>query len=48
MTKVYIGKNGQVHVTIPKAIAKAKGFKHMQEVEWKIDNIGQLILMVKT
>ena len=48
MVKIYIGnKNGQAQVTIPKAIVKAKGFKHMQEVEWKIDNLGQLILIIK-
>ena len=48
MVKIYFGnKNGQAQVTIPKAIAKAKGLRHMQEAEWVIDNLGQMILRIK-
>jgi hypothetical protein len=48
MVKIYIGnKNGQATVTIPKAIVKAKGIRHLQDAEWIIDNVGQLILRVK-
>jgi hypothetical protein len=48
MVKIYIGnKNGQATITIPKAIVQAKCIKHMQEAEWVIDNLGQLILRIK-
>jgi len=48
MVKIYIGnKSGQAQVTIPKAIVQAKGIRHLQEAEWVIDNLGQLILRIK-
>ncbi|MBU1165893.1 AbrB/MazE/SpoVT family DNA-binding domain-containing protein [Candidatus Micrarchaeota archaeon] len=40
-------KTGQTLVTIPAAIVRAKGLKHGQEMEWIIDNLGQLILKPK-
>ena len=36
MVKIFVGSNGQVRVTIPKAIATALQFKHKEEVEFLI------------
>jgi len=48
VVKIYENKsNGQVFITIPKAIFKAKSFRGGQEMEWIIDNLGQLILKPK-
>lgn len=48
MVKIYENKqNNQVFITIPRAIFKAKGFRGGQEMEWIIDNLGQLILKPK-
>jgi antitoxin component of MazEF toxin-antitoxin module len=47
MTKIYMTKHGQVVVTLPKAIAKAKQLQHKQEVEWVLDGAGNLILRAK-
>jgi len=47
MPKIYESKKGQCFITIPQAIARAKGMKGGDEVEWKIDNLGQLILRPK-
>ncbi|MDP7323655.1 MAG: hypothetical protein QF632_02750 [Candidatus Woesearchaeota archaeon] len=34
MVKVFFSKNGQVKVTIPKAIAEAMQLKHKQKIEF--------------
>jgi hypothetical protein len=48
VVKIYENKsNGQVFITVPKAIYKAKGFKSGQELDWVIDNLGNLILKPK-
>ena len=47
MPRIYQSKKGQCFVTVPKAIARAKGWKGGDEVEWIIDNLGQLILRPK-
>ena len=48
MSKIYINqKTGQTTVIIPKAITLAKNFHHKQEIDWVIDNLGQLILKPK-
>jgi len=36
MVKVFLGSNGQVRVTIPKALADALQLKHKEEVEFII------------
>jgi hypothetical protein len=38
---------GQLIITIPRAIAQAKGFKKGMELEFIIDNMGQLIIRPK-
>jgi antitoxin component of MazEF toxin-antitoxin module len=38
---------GQLIITVPRAIAQAKGFKKGMELEYVIDNLGQLILRPK-
>jgi antitoxin component of MazEF toxin-antitoxin module len=48
MVKIQELKTGQLLVTIPRAIAQAKGFKKGMELEFVIDNLGQLILRLKT
>ena len=46
--KLYCNKkSGQSVLTLPVAIRKAKGWGHGQELEWIIDNMGQLILKPK-
>ena len=48
MPKLYANKStGQLVITVPSAIAKAKSMKGGDEVEWKIDNLGNLILRPK-
>jgi antitoxin component of MazEF toxin-antitoxin module len=48
MSKIYVNpKTGQTSLNIPKSLARAKGFYNKQEVEWVIDNLGQLILRPK-
>lgn len=34
MVKIFLGSNGQVRVTIPKALATALEFRHKDEVEF--------------
>jgi len=48
MVKLYRSKRGTWLVPIPKAVAEAKGFKDKQEMDWVIDNVGQLILKPKS
>ena len=36
MVKIFFASNGQVRVTIPKALANALQFKHKEEVEFLI------------
>ena len=43
MVKVFLSKNGQVRVTIPKALADALRLKHKEEVEFFISEDGLLI-----
>lgn len=40
--KVQKKPNGQFVLTIPKNLANAKGWEGGQEVEWKINNEGNL------
>ena len=40
-------KTGQLLITIPRAIAQAKGFKKGMELEYVIDNLGNLLLRPK-
>jgi antitoxin component of MazEF toxin-antitoxin module len=47
MVKIQELKTGQLLITIPRAIAQAKGFKKGQELEYVIDNLGNLILKPK-
>jgi hypothetical protein len=47
MVKIQELKTGQLLVTIPRAIAQAKGFKKGMELEFIIDNLGNLILRSK-
>jgi antitoxin component of MazEF toxin-antitoxin module len=47
MVKIQELKTGQLLITIPRAIAQAKGFKKGMELEYVIDNLGQLILRPK-
>jgi len=47
MVKIQELKTGQLLVTIPRAIAQAKGFRKGMELEFIIDNMGQLILRQK-
>jgi antitoxin component of MazEF toxin-antitoxin module len=47
MVKIQELKTGQLLVTIPRAIAQAKGFRKGMELEFIIDNMGQLILRPK-
>ena len=46
--KLYMNKaTGQAVLTLPAAIRQAKGWTNGQELEWVIDNMGQLILKPK-
>lgn len=47
MPKIYLNKRGQFFLTVPAAIARAKGLHGGQEIEWVIDNLGQLIIRPK-
>jgi antitoxin component of MazEF toxin-antitoxin module len=47
MVKIQELKTGQLLITIPRAIAQAKGFKKGMELEFIIDNLGNLILRPK-
>lgn len=40
--KIQEKSNGQFVVTIPKNLAKAKGWKGGQEVEWRVADDGSL------
>ncbi|MEM3555281.1 MAG: hypothetical protein QXF56_00975 [Candidatus Micrarchaeia archaeon] len=46
MVKIQQVKN-QLSITIPRAIATAKGFRKGMELEFIIDNLGNLILKPK-
>jgi len=46
MVKVFLGTNGQVRVTIPKALANALELKHKEEVEFIMKD-GDLIIRRK-
>jgi antitoxin component of MazEF toxin-antitoxin module len=48
MVKIQELKTGQLLITIPRAIATAKEFKKGQELEYIIDNLGNLSLRPKT
>ena len=48
VVKLYANKStGQLVVTVPAAIARAKGLTGGKECEWIIDNVGALILRPK-
>ena len=47
MVKIQELPTGQLVITIPRAIAQAKGFKKGMELEYVIDNLGNLILKPK-
>jgi bifunctional DNA-binding transcriptional regulator/antitoxin component of YhaV-PrlF toxin-antitoxin module len=47
MAKIQQIKDGQLYITIPKAIADAKGWEKGLELEFIIDNLGQVILRPK-
>jgi len=46
MVKIQQTKN-QLFITLPSAIAQAKGFKKGMELEYVIDNLGNLLLRPK-
>ncbi|MFB6209795.1 MAG: AbrB/MazE/SpoVT family DNA-binding domain-containing protein [Candidatus Nanohaloarchaea archaeon] len=41
------GPHSQARITVPKAMRNAKGWKDGQELEWKINNKGNLELEEK-
>jgi len=45
--KIQVQKNGQVFITIPRDIARLKGLKKGQEMVWKEDGKGRLVLEKK-
>jgi hypothetical protein len=47
MVKIQELKTGQLLLTISRAIAQAKGFKKGMELEYVIDNLGNLLLRPK-
>jgi bifunctional DNA-binding transcriptional regulator/antitoxin component of YhaV-PrlF toxin-antitoxin module len=47
MVKIQELKTGQLLITIPRAIAEAKGWRKGMELEYVIDNLGNLILKPK-
>lgn len=42
--KVQISTKGQYYITIPKALALAKGFNKGDKVQWQLDKQGDLVL----
>jgi len=42
--KVQISTRGQYYITIPKALALARGFKKGDKVSWQLDKHGDLVL----
>jgi antitoxin component of MazEF toxin-antitoxin module len=48
MVKIQELKTGQLVLTIPRAIAQAKSWKKGMELEFVIDNLGNLLLRPKT
>ena len=36
---------GQMFLTLPKQLARAKDLKKGQELSWKLDNMGRLFLL---
>lgn len=47
MVKIQQLPTGQLVMTIPRALAAAKGFKKGMELEYVIDNLGNLLLRPK-
>lgn len=44
-TKILYGKPGQYKVAVPKALAESIDLEGGEEVEWKIESIGILLLV---
>ncbi|NMJ76584.1 hypothetical protein GLU01_00775 [Nanohaloarchaea archaeon] len=42
--KLQVKPNGQAVITVPKSMRNAKGWEDGEELQWKINNSGDLIL----
>lgn len=42
--KLQVKPNGQAVITVPKSMRKAKGWENGQELEWILNDSGQLVL----
>lgn len=43
--KLQVKPNGQAVITVPKAMRNAKGWEDSQELEWKLNDKGDLELV---
>jgi len=45
--RLQVKSNGQAVITVPKSIRNAKEWEDGQEVDWEINNSGNLVLKEK-